>query len=69
MIVDDGQRGIEIQNPRTIKLGHEQVIGSDDLFMETLSPSFLSHRAICPSSIVGESLGIITLLAIQRSLA
>jgi hypothetical protein len=36
--------------------------------METLSPSFLSHLAICPSSIVGESLGMITLLAIQRSL-
>src|SRR4030095_4255067 len=34
--------------------------------IETVSPSFLSHRAICPSSMVGESLGIITLLAIQN---
>jgi hypothetical protein len=32
--------------------------------METLSPSFLSQRAICPSSIVGESFGMITFFAI-----
>jgi hypothetical protein len=27
---------------------------------ETLSPSFLSHRESCPSSIVGDSFGITT---------
>jgi hypothetical protein len=31
--------------------------------METLSPSFLSQREICPSSIVGESFGITTCVA------
>src|SRR6185503_11703073 len=33
--------------------------------IETLSPSFLSHRESWPSSMVGESLGMITLVAIQ----
>jgi hypothetical protein len=33
--------------------------------IDTLSPSFFSHRAIWPSSIVGESFGMITLLAIS----
>src|SRR4051794_39915802 len=32
--------------------------------METLSPSFFNQREICPSSIVGESFGMITLVAI-----
>jgi hypothetical protein len=36
--------------------------------MATLSPSFFSQREICPSSIVGESFGMITLVAIRRSL-
>src|ERR1044071_4486088 len=33
--------------------------------METLSPSFFNQREICPSSIVGESFGMITFVAIQ----
>src|SRR5688572_26774537 len=36
--------------------------------METLSPSFFNQREICPSSIVGESFGMITFVAIRRSL-
>src|SRR5882724_12690262 len=35
--------------------------------METRSPSFLSHRDSSPSSMVGESLGIITSVAICSS--
>ena len=34
--------------------------------METLSPSFFNQREIWPSSIVGESFGMITLVAIRR---
>jgi hypothetical protein len=33
--------------------------------METLSPSFFNQREICPSSIVGESFGMITFVAIR----
>ncbi len=33
----------------------------------TLSPSFFSHRESCPSSIVGESFGITTCVAISLS--
>jgi hypothetical protein len=33
----------------------------------TLSPSFLSQRVSCPSSIVGESFGMTTCVAIKQS--
>ena len=45
----------------TLSFSIESAIGSP---IETLSPSFLSQRATCPSSMVGDSFGMTTWVAI-----